>query len=613
MGTSKFLLELSAQRELRYVLTLAGKMVLGRQLTVNEPLGQVTATKPGETRVAIEAFAEVRVSRKQLELEPRGQMVTVRNPSANPVLLESNEILTTGQERQLAIPTRVKFGPNYVWEVMIAPQIEESAALQSLAHRAPFPGQDEADSSRTLNTPLKLSEAETESLGVWLKAIAEVLHSATRSSDFFALAARRVVTLLGFDSARALLFANGRWQSRGEYCAPTNGSDEDDAAPPSTRLLEQMRGEKRTVWKDATAVGAWDQSQAGFQAIVCSPIRNRAGEVIGALYADRKLDFGKRGQLTITSTEALLIETLAFGIAAGLERLEQEKAVRVERGRFEQFFGPELAQHLEAQPDLLKGKVAKVTILFADIRGFSRISEQLDTTVTMSWIHDTLNTLSSCVQRNHGVIVDYIGDELMAMWGAPLEQREQETLACRCALEMLASLGEVNARWESQIGQRTELGIGVHTGPAQVGNVGSSYKFKYGPLGHNVNLASRVQGVNKYLRTSLLITQATKDKLPADFLSRQVCQVRVVNIVEPVKLYELLPPEDNQGQILCPLYEQALREYEARDFHGAVRMLGRFLPQFKDDGPSHMLLARAVDGLVNPSESFDPAWELMGK
>jgi adenylate cyclase len=127
------------------------------------------------------------------------------------------------------------------------------------------------------------------------------------------------------------------------------------------------------------------------------------------------------------------------------------------------------------------------------------------------------------------------GDELIAMWGAPVDQPDHATLSARAAVDMLAAVPRINERWAATLGETMDLGIGINSGVARVGNTGSRHKFKYGPLGNTVNLASRVQGATKYVRSRILVTDATRSRMGSGFASRRVCQVRVVNIAEPVE------------------------------------------------------------------------------
>jgi adenylate cyclase len=309
----------------------------------------------------------------------------------------------------------------------------------------------------------------------------------------------------------------------------------------------------------------------------------------------------------------MLVEVLARGVAAGLARLEQEQAALTVQVQFEQFFTPELARQLARQPDLLMGRDSEVTILFCDIRGFSRISEHLSPARTVEWINEVMGVLSDCVRAHAGVLVDYIGDELLAMWGAPEDQPDQAQLACRAALDMLACVPKLNARWQTVLKETMGLGIGINTGTARVGNTGSAQKFKYGPLGNTVNLASRVQGATKYLQCQALITGSTHAGLDAGFTTRRLCQVRVVNIAQPVALYELVPRDQESWPEAKVEYEKALEEFENQNFSRAARILGNWRVQHPADAPALVLLYRAVQCMVENPTPFDPVWVLPGK
>ena len=126
-----------------------------------------------------------------------------------------------------------------------------------------------------------------------------------------------------------------------------------------------------------------------------------------------------------------------------------------------------------------------------------------------------------------------------------------------------------------------------------MGNTGSRRKFKYGPLGDTVNVASRVQGASKYFKASLVVTRATRDRLGPGFQFRRLGTARVVNIAEPIELFELCPPGQPESCELCSAYEEGLAAFEAREFRKATGILGRLVSVHRDDGPSFALLARA--------------------
>jgi adenylate cyclase len=347
--------------------------------------------------------------------------------------------------------------------------------------------------------------------------------------------------------------------------------------------------------------------------LVAAPILNAAGEVIGALYGDRRSGGQAGGAPEITAFEAKLVELLASGIAAGLARLKEEQAAIAARIQFEQFFTPQLAAQLERDPQLLEGRNADITLLFADIRGFSRVSERLGPARTMAWIQDTMGALSDCVLQFDGVLVDYLGDELMAMWGAPAPQTNHAELACFAAREMSVALADVNVRWQNELGGPIHLGIGLNSGTARVGNTGSRHKFKYGPLGDVVNVASRVQGATKYLGADCLITGETLSKLPPGAAVRRLARVRVVNIVHPIDLYEIVakPPADWSHR--CARYDEALSTLEREAMDSAAELAKQLAADFPQDAAAEALYRRVQtagrDGLTGDTT----VWQLPGK
>jgi adenylate cyclase len=187
------------------------------------------------------------------------------------------------------------------------------------------------------------------------------------------------------------------------------------------------------------------------------------------------------------------------------------------------------------------------------------------------------------------------------MWGAPEEQPDHARRAVRAALAMLDHLPSLNRRWQATLGEPMNFGIGINSGRAHVGNIGSPRKFKYGPLGDTVNLASRVQGATKHLKTRLLITKHTHalldDALRAR--TRRLCTVRVVNIPTPVDLYELAAPDQQPWPDWKEKYEQALEEFERMNFRQAARVVQPLITEQVNDPPSIALLSRAVQGLAN--------------
>jgi adenylate cyclase len=605
---AKLRLEIYRHERLIHADEIHRPVELGRQRSGREPLFQ---SQPGENadRLVVAPIEERTVSRRHLLVEPLTfDRLRITNLTSKGTVRLGDVIMEPGSTRELGVPFQLSVG-NY--RIRFMPALTSAAETRggppvSSALSAP------ADSMSILSVDLAvLGPHQSESLIAWLQAITTVLQSAAHSEDFFQRAAGAIVDLVGLDSGRALMCDAKDWRTIATH-AQTGVLTRPPAREPSHRILERMRLQKKTMTRQGAAMSDARGSLMDVDAVVVSPIFDRDGEVIGALYGDRLRGISAVASPEITRADVLLMETLACGVGAGLARLEQERAAVEAQVRFEQFFTPELARQLMLDPDLLAGRDTEVTLLFCDIRGFSGISERLGAAGTMQWINDVFGVLSECVLKHQGVLVDYIGDEMIAMWGAPVEQPDHARLASQAAMEMWQLMPEISQRWLDRLQAETRVGIGLNTGLARVGNIGSQRKFKYGALGNTVNLCSRVQGATKYLQTGILLTAQTRLRLDDTFCLRRLCEARVVNIAEPVTLYELRAVPVEEWSELCPRYEEALRQFEELNLEEAMTLLRELLNQFPDDGPSLVLLSRIVLLRDQPGQ-FSPIWELPGK
>lgn len=585
---------------------LTGPIELGRQMDEHERLNWTfpKAGKEGEDRIAFAPLETTPISRRQLVIEPVGEMrLKLTNRDKHRHLVLPGGSIGPGASREVHAPFEFSLA-EYRFVVNDAEQ--ETGSVNTHVGRRLAAG--------PMSVVMRsLGNDQSRQLIDWLKAITDVLQSAAHSADFFQQAAAAIVDLIGLDSGRVLLFENDQWNIAATYSARSIDSSHLRHSF-SHSILDEVRAEKKTKTLRDTSNFQHLESLQQVETVVVAPILNRCGDVIGALYGDRQRrdslrEFAAPG---ITEADKMLIETLAGGLGTGLARLEQEQAALSERVRFEQFFTPALAKQLTDDPDLLNGRFAEVSLLFCDIRGFSTVSGQLGAAGTMDWINDVLGVLSQCVLDHQGVLVDYTGDELFAMWGAPLEQPDHAELACRTAIKMFDALKEVSDRWRDRIGGDTRVGIGINTGEARVGNTGSRQKFKYGALGSAVNLASRVQGATKYLRTKILITKKTRVRLSAEFATRRLCTVKVVNIPEEVDLYELCPEPPAEFAELRTSYEEALASFDNQQCEQAFGQLCTLLSRFSGDGPSLALLGRLVP-VLDDARKFSRIWELPGK
>jgi adenylate cyclase len=592
----------------------AGPVELGRQDDRNgEALYQVSPLAAGGCRIAIARNDELRISRRLAWLEEvSGRWVLIRNLSAHVSFgVEGGSQVKPGCECEAELPVVLTLGTKVV-RIEHSAHEEHEKIVQSLDHPTDF--RLGASSEESPFSTLNLSaSAVPDAAGVigWLRAMIRVLQSAACDVDFFQKAAQAVVEVVRLDLGRVLTRDGGDWKTVTFF--PGSAGEYEQSNPPSQMVLSRVCGEKRTSWFDPLGIDEDCSSLAGVASVVAAPVLDRSGQVMAILYGERRLQSLLEAARPVSRLDAMLVEVLAVGVSAGLARLEQEHAALSLQARLEQFFTPELARQLATRPDLLTGQDLEITVMFCDIRGFSRITRNHGTAFTLEWTNDVLSTLSDCVLKHQGVLVDYIGDELMAMWGAPEAQPDHAERACRAALEMIGCVAPLNQRWQEALGEPMGLGIGINTGLARVGNTGSRQKFKYGPLGDTVNVASRVQGASKYFKSSLLVTRATRDRLGPGFPLRRLGQARVVNIAEPIELFELFSPDQSDAPELSSAYEEALAAFEAREFRKATGILGRHVSVHRDDGPSFALLARAIGCIVDEPESFDPAFRLKGK
>lgn len=373
----------------------------------------------------------------------------------------------------------------------------------------------------------------------------------------------------------------------------------------SMTILKKMMEDNRTYYQKG-ASGASSESILGILAVIASPLLDQNQKLVGALYGARTgpLEGSRAGELGgITPLEAQFVQLLGSSVSVGLARQEQEAEAGRLRVQFEQFFSADLARELQRNPKLLEGVESEITVLFSDIRGFSRISESLQPTQACNLVSDVMEVLSQCVRKFDGVIADYAGDGIMAMWNAPAKQIDHAGKACQAALAMLQAMPDLSEKWKDLIKVPLRIGVGINTGMALCGNTGSKIKFKYGPLGHTVNLASRIEGATKVLGVPILISGSTRQQLGDRLASRRLRVVTVVGIKGPVTLYQLFSQSLGPDWLKdAQTYEAALEHYETGKFGLCCRTLYPVLAgkEGNYDMPSLSLLSRALECLREP-------------
>lgn len=580
----------------------------------------VSGQEPGAQlrKLVIAAPDERAYSRRFAELSHVEGSVEVRNTSNNqPIFLGAQPPIEPGETRCLTLPVELAMGERLV---SLAPvgQAEPPPSIRTLAPNAPPTpigtsgwGSTMEFNVVSLKGTQKGTKFDGERLIELLRTIMQMLQESPSSADFYDNASRAIGQLLELDNC-LILFQDGykppfgkidaRWRDwHAQSSFPL--MREESEYSPSLKILDLVRKEKQTVYQIPDVRSA---SLIGVSSLVASPLKNSQNDVIGIIYGDRRIST----QAMFSEMEATFVDLFANGISVGLERMGHEREMSDMRARFDQFFTPSVARQLEADPTMLEPRSADVSVLFADIRGFSRISERIGPDGTIRWINSVMSHLSDSVLDHDGVVVDYVGDEIMAMWGAPLEQANHAQLAVEAALDMVSKLPEINEQWESIVGEPVDFGVGINSGEAQVGNTGSTKKFKYGPLGDVVNVSSRIQSASKQLQARMLIADATESQLPPEFARRRLRAVRFVNVERAVGVYELKDNADENWYELKQEYEKGLAFYDNGELAQASALIASIITRWPEDRPTMMLLSDAVKALQMNENEFDPIWEL---
>ncbi|MHB1423830.1 MAG: adenylate/guanylate cyclase domain-containing protein [Gemmataceae bacterium] len=539
-----------------------------------------------------------------LELED-GRIGIENLSKINSIWLDEKVVIAVGTSREVVPPLRLAVGETTVDIERPQPDSGERL-LHTIASPLPRKAEDLAET-----TLWELGHSPSpETLARWFETVIAVQRAAAGSQEFYRQTARAVVTLVGLDRGLVLLRRDGRWMVQARYPEEVRSLGREF----SMTTLDRMERERQTLFQMAQSMPHAAESLQGIEALAAAPIFDSHDQVVGAVYGCRSRITPHAG-LGIGHLEAQVMQLLASVVGVGLARQEQEASALRRLVQLEQFFPGDLAREMEQNPHVLDGQEREVTVLFSDIRGFSRMAERLGPMDTFRLASDVMDRLTTRVQESGGIVAHYAGDGLMALWNAPKDVPDHAARACRAALAMLADQSAFDADWQQRLGGPVRLGIGLNTGRALCGNTGSKQKFHYGALGHAVNVASRVEGATKQLGIPILVTGSTHAQLGDGFATRRLCRVRLVGIDGVTELYELhAESATEEWQDWHMTYERGLALYEAGRWLEACRTLHPLLyGPTEHDRPSLMLLARSTKNMQEPPEPFDAVIDLEHK
>lgn len=280
-----------------------------------------------------------------------------------------------------------------------------------------------------------------------------------------------------------------------------------------------------------------------------------------------------------------------------------EKKSRYLKKAFSTYVSSQLVTELLRDPGSLKlgGEKREVTLLFSDIRGFTSLSEKMPPEELVRLLNEYLNPMTAIVLNEEGMLDKYIGDAIMAVFNAPVPIDDHPGKACNAALKMMAKLSELNSMWKERGYPALDIGIGINTGEAVVGNMGAELRFDYTAIGDTVNLASRLEGLNKLYGTNIVVSENTYELIKGRFLFRELDLVKVKGKHKPIVMYELLADgESAAGHDLIRRFSEALRLFRTMRFDEAKDAFAATLEAYPDDGPSRLYIKRCDEYLQEP-------------
>ncbi|HEY1981308.1 MAG TPA: adenylate/guanylate cyclase domain-containing protein [Xanthobacteraceae bacterium] len=289
--------------------------------------------------------------------------------------------------------------------------------------------------------------------------------------------------------------------------------------------------------------------------------------------------FAFKHAVSLPLIEPLLAGGITVAATTGYRFLIADKDRRFLRRSFGLYLAPAVIERMmtSKSPPALGGETRNVTVFFSDVAGFSGIAEQLTPTDLVALMNEYLSAMTDIVQEYGGFVDKYIGDAIVAIFGAPLDDPEHAANAVRAAIRCHGKLNELNRTLTLPSGRKLGHRIGLNSGDALVGNIGSRQRFNYTVMGDVVNLASRLEGANKYFGTSIMVSESTYNLAQAACMWRELDVVRVVGRAEPVRIYEPLSlkgEETPQQAAGAAIYAKALACWRARDFAACAEALG---------------------------------------
>jgi adenylate cyclase len=279
------------------------------------------------------------------------------------------------------------------------------------------------------------------------------------------------------------------------------------------------------------------------------------------------------------------------------------------RQAFGRYVAPSVVEVITTRPERLElgGEEYETTVLFADLEGFTRLSESMPPQTLIRLLNDYFTPMTQIIMSYRGTLDKYIGDALMAQWGAPVPLTDHALRACWAAIEMEKTMTDLQLKWQSQGLPALVERLGLHTGPVVAGNVGSRERFNYTVLGDTVMLASLLEEVNKEYGTRILLSEETCQRVKDQLVVRELDLVQVRGRGQPLAIYELVgSPARMDSLAWLDAFAAGLKAYRSREFDKAVQAFREVLHLKPGDRPAQVFLKRCLSFAKAPPS---PNWQ----
>ncbi|MBX7150064.1 adenylate/guanylate cyclase domain-containing protein [bacterium] len=311
---------------------------------------------------------------------------------------------------------------------------------------------------------------------------------------------------------------------------------------------------------------------------------------------------------------------LSYFATSIYQAITEERGKKQIRNMFARYAPPAYVDELVKDPSKLElgGEEKEISILFSDIEGFTSMSENLSPKELVELLNEYLGAMTHIIFQQGGTLDKYIGDAIVAVFGAPLPQNEHALHACYAALEMQKALAELRQKWSQKGLPPVRNRIGLNTGKVVFGNIGSDIRYDYTAIGDHMNLSSRLEGANKNYGTYCMISEFTYNLVRERVIVRDLDVIVVKGKSKPVKVFELIgranEPLSAEQRKLIEMYQEGIKLYRNRNWQEAIIKFEQALTFQHTDEPSKVYIRRCKEFMANPpNEDWDGTYHMTSK